>query len=267
MRVVVIGFDGSADARRALAWAEALSAGESDVLLHLVQALGTPTLRGPVTAEELANLLAEHEQSSRSALEEEVARLTSNGLHAEAVVRRWFPAETLIEHAEQVAAQLVVLGTHGAGRARFLLGSTTSEVVRGAHSPILVARGSRLPVSPRKVLLALDGSIHSARAARVAARWSPQAALCATQVEGGADILSPEELSEVIAGLSLNGRAVTVRRLRGDPAQQILRLVESEEIDLIALGTRGLGPLVELLLGSVTEKLLQLAPCPVLISR
>ena len=49
--------------------------------------------------------------------------------------------------------------------------------------------------------------------------------------------------------------------------KRILELIASEEIDLLATGTRGMGPLAELLLGSVSDKLIQLADCPVLLSR
>jgi nucleotide-binding universal stress UspA family protein len=47
----------------------------------------------------------------------------------------------------------------------------------------------------------------------------------------------------------------------GDPADQIIRVVEREGADLIVMGRRGLGDLKGLLLGSVTHKVCQLADC------
>jgi nucleotide-binding universal stress UspA family protein len=54
--------------------------------------------------------------------------------------------------------------------------------------------------------------------------------------------------------------------LEGDAAEEIVRLAE-EEADLIVLGTRGRTGLPRLLLGSVAEKVLRRAPCPVITVR
>ena len=45
----------------------------------------------------------------------------------------------------------------------------------------------------------------------------------------------------------------------------ILGIAEKESADLIVLGSRGLGALSGLVMGSVSQKIVQLAPCPVLI--
>ena len=60
--------------------------------------------------------------------------------------------------------------------------------------------------------------------------------------------------------------AVTVeRRLEdGDPAEMILRMAEEEGADVIVLGTHGRSALGKLLLGSVADKVVRRAPCPVL---
>jgi len=55
------------------------------------------------------------------------------------------------------------------------------------------------------------------------------------------------------------------RRLEdGDPAETILRVAGEEGADLIVLGTHGRGALGKLLMGSVAEKVVRGAPCPVL---
>jgi nucleotide-binding universal stress UspA family protein len=55
------------------------------------------------------------------------------------------------------------------------------------------------------------------------------------------------------------------RRLEdGDPAETVLRVAGEEKADVIVLGTHGRGALGKLLLGSVADKVVRLAPCPVL---
>lgn len=52
--------------------------------------------------------------------------------------------------------------------------------------------------------------------------------------------------------------------LRGDVANEILRYAEESRIDLIVMGTHGYKGLEKVLFGSVAEKVVKLAPCPVL---
>lgn len=53
----------------------------------------------------------------------------------------------------------------------------------------------------------------------------------------------------------------------GDPAQAIIECAAKGGYEIIVMGRRGMGLLKELLLGSVSSKVLQLAPCPVLLVR
>ena len=53
----------------------------------------------------------------------------------------------------------------------------------------------------------------------------------------------------------------------GDPVSTILRIAESDRYDLVVMGTHGRTGLAHLLLGSVAEKVVRRAPCPVLTIR
>jgi nucleotide-binding universal stress UspA family protein len=55
--------------------------------------------------------------------------------------------------------------------------------------------------------------------------------------------------------------------LEGPPAEAILDVANTRKCDLIVMGSRGLGRLTGLLLGSQSQKVVQHAPCPVLIAR
>tara|TARA_R110002167_G_C12703750_1_gene654025 strand:+ start:1235 stop:1762 length:528 start_codon:yes stop_codon:yes gene_type:complete len=53
----------------------------------------------------------------------------------------------------------------------------------------------------------------------------------------------------------------------GDYVEQILKAAKNASADMIVAGSRGLGPVKKLLIGSTSNKIVQLAPCPVLIAR
>ena len=61
-------------------------------------------------------------------------------------------------------------------------------------------------------------------------------------------------------------RVVTACKVAA-PYSEILRYANEQKIDLIVLGTHGRGPMAHMLLGSVAEKVVRRAPCPVLTVR
>lgn len=60
---------------------------------------------------------------------------------------------------------------------------------------------------------------------------------------------------------------VVVATLIGSPFFEILRYAKEQSVDLIVIGTHGRGPIGHMLLGSVAEKIVRRAPCPVLTVR
>lgn len=72
-----------------------------------------------------------------------------------------------------------------------------------------------------------------------------------------------QRLGEIVLGKIETVRAVRV----GHAFMEILRYATNNGIDLIVMGTHGRGPVRHLLLGSVAEKVVRKAPCPVLTVR
>jgi len=85
----------------------------------------------------------------------------------------------------------------------------------------------------------------------------------------------PEELLEKIGNLLLEETAAKARALGleqvetallgEDAAHEVLRFAETNDVDLIVCGTRGLGGIKSFFLGSVSHKLLEEAKCPCLV--
>jgi universal stress protein A len=61
--------------------------------------------------------------------------------------------------------------------------------------------------------------------------------------------------------------AVAVMRTSDEPAEEIVQYAEHEQIDLIVMGTHGRQKMAHVLMGSVAEKVMRTAPCPVLTIR
>jgi len=59
----------------------------------------------------------------------------------------------------------------------------------------------------------------------------------------------------------------TAATVAGSPFLEIIRYAKANDVDLIVLGTHGRGPVAHMLLGSVAEKIVRKAPCPVLTVR
>lgn len=134
------------------------------------------------------------------------------------------------------------------------------------------------------VLLAVDGSENAIRAAEAAAGLVaalPGSLLAVVYVaappaqsrivKANYDVHALlEEDARTVAGpvLDLIGRMgvpYTLEVGMGDPATEILKIAEKVEADLVVIGSRGLGALQGVVMGSVSQKTAQLAACPVMI--
>ena len=71
------------------------------------------------------------------------------------------------------------------------------------------------------------------------------------------------QLNGAVAELPQDLRAHPVFE-RGDPAEKLLESAEMG-VDLLVLGSRGFGPVMRLLIGSVSSRVIREAPCPVLV--
>jgi nucleotide-binding universal stress UspA family protein len=193
------------------------------------------------------------------------------------------PREEVVRVADEGKFDLVVLGARGLGRIkRLLVGSVSLTVARYAIPPVLVARGSAREV--RRVLVALDGSPDAWRALQFVAGFLSSRTVAVrvlhvlaspTRNRGGdqntgahADVerRAAGEKLLVDAAAELNGFLVVEQSLlTGDPREEILRVAGESTADLLVVGSRGLGAIGRLLLGSVSEAVLLHAPCPTLV--
>jgi nucleotide-binding universal stress UspA family protein len=84
--------------------------------------------------------------------------------------------------------------------------------------------------------------------------------------------MAADETERTLAGWRadaerLLGRAVSATVLIGDPAGEVVRWAHDHGPDLLVLGTHGRTGIRRFILGSVAERVLREAPCPVLVAR
>jgi len=137
-----------------------------------------------------------------------------------------------------------------------------------------------------RILLAVDGSENSFRAAKVAAnlaramnsaelrivvsyeRIPPFLGEPNMQQAINARLLDAQEILDKAAKVIGNVPAeIHTELIEGDPAESIIEVAATRESDVIVMGSRGLGRLAGLVLGSTSQKVVGHAPCPVLIVR
>lgn len=137
-----------------------------------------------------------------------------------------------------------------------------------------------------RILLAIDGSDHALRAATLAgnlARSEKSVSLhMLTVFESVPSYLGEKEqqtliaahmkeservIAEGLARIGVLGAKVETEILSGSPAESIIEVAKDRKVDVVVMGSRGLGRIAGVLLGSQSQKVATHAPCPVLIVR
>ena len=195
------------------------------------------------------------------------------------IVRYGDPARRIAAVAEERGADLIVVGTRGDSAAPdAVLGSVSRRLAADAPCPVLVvpphlATGVRPERwANRTVVCGLDGSEPGWSAARHAATLAARLGGSLMLVSIGSDAAaSDEEVARRLqagaaGGLGL-GTPLEVRRdvRPGDPAWELERVASAATAPLIAIGSRGLGPLDDGLLGNVARRVLRAARRPILV--
>jgi nucleotide-binding universal stress UspA family protein len=294
--IILLAFDGSAHARAAIELVSELPLARCDQPENVAQVL--------VVAVMPSQHITGHEQMQAD-LQRACQMLQEKGLKAACQLKAGAPANTIHNLAEEVNAELIVIGARGLrATLGILLGGVAQQVVEYARRPVLVVRQPYQGLN--KVLFVTDGSEYSQQALDYLAggpagqdcpilphniqmhvlhvlppnipplaanrAWTigPEVIYPATPFDQ--ENLEQEEeaqgnkiLAETEAKLRQHGIIPVLALERGDAATQILEYAQREKIDLIVCGTRGWGSLSGWLMGSVTRKLVHYAPCSVLV--
>ncbi|WP_433219880.1 universal stress protein [Dactylosporangium sp. CS-047395] len=264
---IVVGYDGSPEARRAVEWAAA-EAGRSGSRLQIVTTYEI-TWPGAYYA-----AVAEQVDAAREAAEAILADITAevrgrSAVDVYGVCAASSAAATLLDLGD-AGAHMLVVGNRGAGGlANLLLGSVSQQVATHAKVPVAVVRGRPDP-SFGPVVVGVDGSASGDSAlglAFEAARERGRAlvAVRAYPADHTDEAAERAALDDALANWSGKFPDVPVAQLvaAGRPAAVLVDA--SRTATLVVVGSRGHGGFTGLLLGSVGLQLMHHADCPVLI--
>lgn len=303
IRRILAATDFSENGAGAVDWAIELARAHAAELV-LLFAAGAPEVLEHELGVEAAwpQVYPELRRVAEARLEAEVARAKENGVRARWVMEIGMPAPCILTAAKSEQSDLIVIGTRGhTGFKRLIIGSTAETVVQKAHCSVFVVHPSDsvLERAMWTILLSTDFSKDAEAALQIALQLPGRGHQAAHEAGGVRLILmhvsQPEPelygllpidsevrkeamaryvkrdttyLDEIAEELRDLGFIVEiVVRSGGDAAELILEEALAANVDFIAIGSHGHSKLARMILGSVADRVVRYAPCPVLSVR
>jgi nucleotide-binding universal stress UspA family protein len=206
------------------------------------------------------------------------------------IARPEAPATALIGTADELRADLIIVGSHGRNAlGKFVLGSVSQAVVTNAHCSVRVARKRNVPAGRGlRLVVGVDGSPNSAAAVQaISMRSWPadthvltvvaldlQLAVATPQIEAG-DSKKGDDIPDWVREMADNaigelhhaGLTAEPALRFGDPKHVLAEEARAVDADCIFVGARGRSTFGRLLLGSVSTAITSRAHCSVEVVR
>jgi len=296
---ILVPIDFSPFSRDALRYGSWLARSDNAVLdlLHVVQDLSPIAVGGEFGGTSIARLSQEFESTADEALSTALPQEWLKGLTVNRQTIVGSPWQRIVDFAGSNNVGLICLGTHGRGGfSRFILGSVAERVVQHSSCPVLVVRrhqrdgGDDKDLSPavKRLLVPIDFSDFSANLIKegceLARRLKADLHLLHV-VEDNSPAMSEiaqanpafqaysqdllhrgdRQLEEASRTCDLLPDTVHRHVEVGAPVQKINDYAKANFIDLIVVATHGRSGISHWMLGSVAERLVRSAYCPVLV--
>jgi nucleotide-binding universal stress UspA family protein len=197
------------------------------------------------------------------------------------VLEEGIPYEKLVDIAEAENAGIIVMGRRGKSRLeRAFIGSVTARVIGYGTRDVLVVP-ENASIGWKKIFLATDGSRHSESATEKAVNFakaygSELAVISVVDVPAEFYAEAPKAVEDLIrkakgfvAAVKEKAEASGIKAStfigEGEAYEVITGTAAKEKADVIFMGSHGRTGFRKILMGSVTEKVIGYAPCPVLV--
>ena len=229
---------------------------------------------------ELGPSRQEWTDATEERLDHFVSALRSENLEISKRIESGEPATRIVHIAVEEDIELIVMGTHGAGGYEaFLMGSVTNKVLHKTKIPVLsVCKPTRAvlsgdpndPLLIGKILCPIDPSdvrLPMLSRALLLARLHHASIIFLAVYQPGQPKIILDELKEVVQPEKETQCHAEFVESSGNPAQEILRTIRDQEIDLVVMGHHRRTPMAMEALGSVTLRVIPRSNCPVLVVR
>ena len=277
-RKILVAYDGSASAKNGLAVAADIAKKDKSWIKVLAV---VPDYQGELELIGISNIKETIEGPGQKLLAEAKRLADGYGVHVFTNLEQGEPYERIVQVAAEEQCDLIVMGRSGMNHLeRALMGGVTARVIGHTDRNVLIVpEGARLEWNT--ILVATDGSDNSSAAVRhaVAVAKEKGARLVAVSVVHTDEemiALAPEHiqhladqarlyLQQVSDLCAAEGVVVETFVREGEPHEQITGVAGEIGASLVVMGTHGRKGLRRLLMGSVTERTIGYAQCPVLI--
>ncbi len=279
-RGILVAIDGSDSSIHALRQSFKLATNEKSSITVVCV---VPAYEGDLNLVAVGNIMESIRKPCEDALSEAKRIAKAEGALIKTVCEEGEPHERIIDLAETENCELIIMGRRGIGHLeRALVGSVTARVIGYSQRDVLVVL-SNADIGWQKVLLATDGSKYSKvateRAIDFAEEYGGELKVVSV-VDVPAEFYgeAPDAVEDLIN--KARGYVEDVKRQaevagikaetfvrEGETYKAILDLAKEQNANAIVMGSHGRTGLKRLLMGSVTEKVIGHAPCPVLIVR
>lgn len=279
--------DGSTDSRHALEWAE-LIASRFGACLSALSVIEIPEIGELEVPTDVSRKFAciEDDLVTRAdgQLTQAAKILEPRGITMETLVVKGIPHQEILKAVQSMEIHLIAMGKRSLNLwDRMLLGSTTTKVLRETHVPILTVRQVANAPAVKKILVPSSFSPGDTRslefAFELAGRLGASVYLLHIieaheswdKVSGGfmgkRRKLATDKLNSMLHAIQAETRErvpqftrVKARRV----GSGIVDFVREEDIDLIVMSTHARKGVPRLFLGSIAERVIREAPCPVI---
>ncbi len=225
--------------------------------------------------------LADGMEGGARLLAQAVGAMKLNPATVTTILRQGDTKQTVLAVADEINADLIVMGSRGVGRLRSILVNSASQYVfQLSRRPMLLVRDDLYVRHPNRLLVAVDGTAISDRALNLACDMARGVAAMAVRVvhvgsQRGGSPVAERILDKARLSARRLGVDVETEERNGNPAQEICAAVEDSNSDLLVLASpdrrptvaRNLVDLDKLLGSSISDYVRVKAPCPVLLVR
>jgi nucleotide-binding universal stress UspA family protein len=277
-RKILVAVDGSESSRNALLQAFRLAVDEK---CWITVTSVVPPLTGDLDLTGVKDIHGALAKPCEEALREAERLAQEEGVLIKTVCEEGETYERIVDLADGSNADVIVMGRRGLTKvARAMIGSVTARVIGHTQRDVLVVPGGTT-LGWKKILVATDGSKYSVIAINkaidfAAAYGGSLVAVSVVDVPTEFYAEAPQAVDdmvrkakEYIAAVRKQAEAAGVKAEtyvgEAEAFEAIVKLARDREVDMVVVGSHGRTGLRRLLMGSVTEKVIGHAPCPVLV--